>query len=133
LLLAGLGGATAVIAGALGAHVSDPAAAETVATAARYQMWHVLALLAVAWLAATRHARLARVAGMLFVAGIVLFSGSLYIQAVTGWQTVTMVTPVGGAAFILGWLVLALSGYVAVRSAAGDPPTDAVSRPPRRP
>jgi uncharacterized membrane protein YgdD (TMEM256/DUF423 family) len=133
LLLAGLSGAMAVIAGALGAHASDPAADETVAIAARYQMWHALALLAVAWATTTGHARLARIAGALFAAGIVLFCGSLYIEAATGWQAVTAVTPVGGMAFILGWLAFAFSGYVAVRSAGGDPPKDAASRPPRRP
>jgi uncharacterized membrane protein YgdD (TMEM256/DUF423 family) len=119
-----------VVAGALGAHLSDAASAETVQTASRYQMWHALALLAVAWLVNTPCARLARVAGFLFVAGIVLFSGSLYVWAWTGWRDITVVTPIGGVAFILGWLDLAMSGFVAVRSAAGDRPKDAASRPP---
>jgi uncharacterized membrane protein YgdD (TMEM256/DUF423 family) len=121
-----------VIAGALGAHTGDPAVAETVATAERYQMWHALALLAVAWLAATPGARFARVAGCLFAAGIVLFSGSLYVWTATGWQGVTLATPVGGLAFVLGWLDLALAGYRAVRSAGGDRPRGEASPPPPR-
>jgi len=131
--VAGLAGATAVIAGALGAHAGDPAMAETVATAVHYQMWHALALLAVAWLVTTCQVRLARLAGFLFAAGIVLFSGSLYLWAATGWQGVTVVTPVGGVAFVLGWLDLGLSGFVAVRSAGGDRPRDEASPPPPRP
>ena len=131
--LAGLNGAMAVIAGALGAHASDPGTADTIAVAARYQMWHALALPAVAWATTTNCARLARIAGILFTTGIVLFCGSLYVEAATGWQSATIVTPVGGTAFILGWLALAFSGFVAVRSAAGGSPKDAASRPPRRP
>jgi uncharacterized membrane protein YgdD (TMEM256/DUF423 family) len=130
LLVAGILGALAVVAGALGAHVSDPAAEENIATAERYHMWHVLALLAVAWLVATPYARLARVAGILFVTGIVLFSGSLYLSAATGWRGITVVTPVGGVSLILGWLDLALAGFVAVRPAAGGPPRDADAPPP---
>jgi len=121
-----------VVAGALGAHVGDEAAERTVATAVRYQMWHALALLAVAWLVTTPQARFARIAGLLFVAGIVLFSGSLYLWSATGWRQITVVTPIGGVALILGWLDLAFAGYRAVRSAGGDRPRDAASPPPTR-
>ena len=118
-----------MIAGALGTHVGDADSADTVATAVRYQMWHALALLAVAWLVTTPQARFARIAGLLFVAGIVLFSGSLYLWIATGWRQVTVVTPVGGLALILGWLDLALAGYRAIRSAGGDRPRDDAAPP----
>ena len=69
-------------------------------------MYHALALLAVAWQLDRGNAR-ATLAGKLFLAGIVLFSGSLYILTLCGIRWMGAVTPVGGAAFIVGWLVLA--------------------------
>jgi uncharacterized membrane protein YgdD (TMEM256/DUF423 family) len=106
---------TAVAAGAFGAHaLRDRLTAEHLAvfeTAARYQMYHALGLLAVAW-AVTRWPNALPVwAGWLFVAGTVLFSGSLYILALTGIRWWGAVTPLGGAAFLAGWLIL----LVAVR------------------
>src|ERR671923_224847 len=71
----------------------------------RYQMYHALALLAVG-LAVPRWPSLA-LGGWLFVAGTVVFSGSLYALAVTGQRWLGAVTPLGGAAFIAGWLALA--------------------------
>ena len=110
LLLAGVSGASAVIAGALAAHAADQAAADRLATAVRYQMWHALALLAVAWLASSGGGRVAAIAGWAFVAGTVLFCGSLYLSVLTGTDAATSAAPAGGAAFILGWLALALEG-----------------------
>ena len=81
-------------------------------TGARYQMYHSLALLAVAAAAAWRpQAGLIPTAGWLFLAGIVLFSGSLYVLALTGVRRWGAVTPFGGLAFLLGWLLLALSAF----------------------
>ncbi|MGH8617780.1 MAG: DUF423 domain-containing protein [Burkholderiales bacterium] len=77
----------------------------------RYQMYHALALLAVAWACAQRPCRLAVVAGWLFVAGTVLFSGSLYALSLTGVRWLGAVTPVGGAAFLAGWLCLAWAAW----------------------
>lgn len=110
LVLAGLNGAIAVAAGAVAAHVAQDAGGDTVATASRYQMWHALALLAVAWLSTTARYKLANLAGCLYVAGILLFCGSLYLSVGAGWPGVTIAAPFGGVAFILGWLVLIGTG-----------------------
>jgi uncharacterized membrane protein YgdD (TMEM256/DUF423 family) len=78
-------------------------------TGVRYQMYHTLALLVVS--AAIGHlgsARLLAGAGWLFVAGIVLFSGSLYALALSGVTTLGAITPIGGLAFLGGWACLAL-------------------------
>ena len=112
LILAGLNGAIAVAAGAMAAHVAQDAGGETIATASRYQMWHALALLAVAWLSTTARYKLANIAGCLYVAGIVLFCGSLYLSVAAGWPDVTIAAPFGGVAFILGWLVLLGAGAI---------------------
>jgi len=101
----------AVAAGAFGAHaLRDLVSADRLAvweTAARYQMYHALGLLIVAYLAAQKTAGLARFGGWLFVAGTVLFSGSLYALTLTGITILGAITPLGGLAFIAGWLVLA--------------------------
>ncbi|MCK6449589.1 MAG: DUF423 domain-containing protein [Alphaproteobacteria bacterium] len=104
-----------VLAGAMGAHVLagriGAKGLEWLGTAERYQMWHALALLAVAVLARAGEAgtgrRWLRAAAAAFAAGIVLFSGSLYVLAFTGWRPVAMLTPVGGLAFMAGWVALA--------------------------
>ena len=75
----------------------------------RYQMYHVFALLiTAAIIARLRDARLLTIAGWSFVAGIVLFSGSLYALALTGVTGLGAITPIGGVAFLLGWGALAL-------------------------
>lgn len=79
-------------------------------------MYHALALLAVGWLAEREHPR-ASLAGKLFVIGIVLFSGSLYLLTLGGLRWMGAVTPLGGAAFILGWAALALGGASVRRTA----------------
>jgi uncharacterized membrane protein YgdD (TMEM256/DUF423 family) len=101
----------AVAAGAFGAHAlrarvgADLLA--TFETAARYQMYHALALLAVAWLTTRTPAPQAVWAGWLFVAGTLVFSGSLYALVLSGQRWLGAVTPVGGLAFLAGWLCLA--------------------------
>jgi len=106
-VLAGL----AVAAGAFAAHgLKGRLAPEMLAafeTGARYQMYHALALLAVAWAVHHWQHPAAPVAGWLFVAGVVLFSGSLYLMAGTGLRDLGAVTPLGGLAFIAGWALLA--------------------------
>jgi uncharacterized membrane protein YgdD (TMEM256/DUF423 family) len=103
----------AVAAGAFGAHGLrarlTPELLAVFETAARYQMYHALALLAVGWAAARWPGGLVGWAGWLFVAGTVLFSGSLYALALTGVRWLGAVTPLGGAAFLAGWLCLALA------------------------
>lgn len=77
-------------------------------TGADYQMTHSLALLAVGLLVDRRSSRLLAIAGGAFTAGIGLFSGSLYILTLTGVTKWGMVTPLGGVAFLVGWMSLAI-------------------------
>jgi uncharacterized membrane protein YgdD (TMEM256/DUF423 family) len=115
-LFFGVGALSALIsvaAGAFGAHALrarlDPAALAVFETGARYQMYHALALLAVGWAASRWPGPWAGRAGWLFVAGTLLFSGSLYALALTGIRWLGAITPLGGAAFLAGWLCLALA------------------------
>jgi uncharacterized membrane protein YgdD (TMEM256/DUF423 family) len=108
-VLAGLAGAGGVIAGALGAHASDVAARALIETAARYQLVHAAALAVVALLARSRGGRLVDAAGVAFLAGCVLFGAGLYSTA-AGYQSFTILTPFGGAGFIVGWLLIAVIG-----------------------
>ena len=78
-------------------------------TGVRYQMYHALALMALAALSDRLNGRLIEAAGWLFVAGIVLFSGSLYLLAVTGVTVLGAITPIGGVAFLAGWACLVLA------------------------
>ena len=75
---------------------------------ARYQMYHALGLLAVAGAVHRWPNRYTRAAGWLFAVGIVFFSGSLYLLALTGATWLGAVAPIGGAAFLAGWACLAL-------------------------
>ncbi len=101
----------AVAAGAFGAHaLRARLSAELLAafeTGARYQMYHALALLLVAWAVTRWPGAPVRAAGWLFVGGTVLFSGSLYLLALTGARWLGAVTPLGGLLFLAGWLALA--------------------------
>lgn len=107
-VLAGIG----VALGAFGAHALrarlEPRSLEIYETGVRYQMYHAFALLAVAWLL-SRNIPAAANAGWAFMLGTLLFSGSLYLMALTGWRWLGPVTPLGGAAFLVGWLLLALA------------------------
>jgi uncharacterized membrane protein YgdD (TMEM256/DUF423 family) len=101
----------AVVAGAFGAHALRSrlieAFLQAFETGARYQFLHALALFAVAWaLDRTGQPAVAR-AGWLFVAGTILFSGSLYALALSGITRFGMITPLGGLCFLAGWLFLA--------------------------
>lgn len=102
----------AVAAGAFGAHaLADhfadfPDLKSTFETAVRYHMIHGLALFVVAWAAIRWPGGLINAAGYLFVAGIVIFSGSLYILSLTGTRWLGAITPIGGIAFLAGWLVI---------------------------
>lgn len=111
LLLGALSGAISVAMGAFAAHGLKarlaPEMLVVFETGARYQMFHALALLGVAWTAERFPGAAATAAGWLFVAGTVLFSGSLYALALSGVRVLGAVTPFGGVAFIAGWLALA--------------------------
>jgi uncharacterized membrane protein YgdD (TMEM256/DUF423 family) len=113
VMLGALSGALAVAAGAFGAHALrarlEPRMLETFETAARYQMYHALALIAVAWVASRWPGSLVNASGWLFVAGTVLFSGSLYALVFTGVRGLGAITPLGGVCFIAAWICLALA------------------------
>ena len=111
LAIAGLGGVSSVAVGALAAHlVGDAKAAELLRIGALYGMVHSAALIAVIGFAQGREPRrgAAVVAGWSFAGGIVLFSGSLFVLALTGVERFGWATPVGGAALMLGWTALGL-------------------------
>jgi uncharacterized membrane protein YgdD (TMEM256/DUF423 family) len=112
LLIAAINGALAVAAGAFGAHGLqdrlDAHSLQVFETAARYQMYHALAMgLAALAIRIDAASTGAAVAAGFFLAGIVLFSGSLYLLALTGVRTLGLVTPFGGLAFLIGWIALA--------------------------
>jgi uncharacterized membrane protein YgdD (TMEM256/DUF423 family) len=111
--LGALSGAIGVAAGAFGAHALrerlEPRMLEVFETGARYQMYHALGLLAVAWMASQIPGRLPAISGWGFIAGTLLFSGSLYAMALTGVRALGAITPLGGVAFIVGWVALALA------------------------
>jgi uncharacterized membrane protein YgdD (TMEM256/DUF423 family) len=106
-----------VAAGAFGAHGLrarlSPEMLAVFETGARYQMSHALALLAAAWAATRWPGPAAAWAGWLFVAGTLVFSGSLYALALSGQRWLGAVTPIGGLAFLGGWAALA---WAAIRA-----------------
>ena len=110
-VLGTLSAAIAVALGAFGAHVLrgrvTPELANVFETGARYHMYHALGLIGVAWMATRWPGAATNAAGWLFVAGTILFSGSLYVMTLTGQRWLGAITPLGGVAFILGWLALA--------------------------
>lgn len=104
-----------VAAGAFGAHALrtalDPTRLAVYETASKYQMYHALALIVVGWqMHQTPDVRLMR-AGWLFFLGILLFSGSLYVVAMSRLTWAGAITPVGGLAFLGGWAILAWTGW----------------------
>lgn len=102
----------AVAAGAFGAHTLrariTPDLLTVFETAVRYQMYHALALFAVAWALNHWPGSPVRVAGWLFIGGTVLFSGSLYLLSLTGTRWLGVITPFGGLLFLCGWASLAM-------------------------
>ena len=89
----------------------DPQMLATFEVGVRYQMYHALALLGVAWAITKWPGTAALAAGWLFVAGTLIFSGSLYLLALSGLRWLGAITPVGGLAFLAGWLCLAWSAW----------------------
>jgi uncharacterized membrane protein YgdD (TMEM256/DUF423 family) len=111
-----LGAASALVsvgAGAFGAHALrarlSPELLAAFETGARYQMYHALGLLAVGWAVTRWPGPWAVRAGWLFVAGTLLFSGSLYALALSGIRWLGAITPFGGVAFLAGWACLVLA------------------------
>ena len=116
-VLGALSALVAVAAGAFGAHALRnrlvPDMQGVYEIGARYHMYHALALLAAAWAVGRWPGGPAVAAGWLFVAGTLIFSGSLYLLALTGQRWLGAITPLGGLAFIAGWAALA---WAALRS-----------------
>ena len=114
LVIAAINGFVAVAAGAFGAHGLqgrlDAHSLEVFETGARYQMYHALAMGLAALAIRGNAASTAQVAAVFFLIGIALFSGSLYILALTGTRAFGIVTPFGGLAFLVGWATLAWAG-----------------------
>ena len=112
IALGAVNAAISVAAGAFAAHGLrdrlDARSLEVFETASRYHMFHALAMIAAGVLASSA-LRGAHIAAWIFQAGIVLFSGSLYALALTGVKGLGAVTPLGGLAFLAGWLWLAWS------------------------
>jgi uncharacterized membrane protein YgdD (TMEM256/DUF423 family) len=108
-------GALGVALGAFGAHGLKarvgPDLLEIWETAARYHLIHALALIATAWAATRWPGPATSAAGWLFLAGVVLFSGSLYALVLSGVRALGAVTPVGGLCLIAGWLALTLAAW----------------------
>lgn len=135
LFLAGVSGATAVLAAAHGAHAlggmtTFSSSVKIFETGTLYHIVHSLALMLTAILLAATEGRrgafaawLLNIAALAFVLGIVLFSGGVYYQVLRGVQANVPIVPAGGIAFVIGWTALALSafGFRGQRRAAGDP------------
>ncbi|BBP62112.1 DUF423 domain-containing protein [Pseudomonas sp. St316] len=115
LMLAAFFGFTGVALGAFAAHaLKNRLSADYLAifhTGVTYQLVHTLALLGVALLATHIPGRIVTWAGISFVVGILLFSGSLYLLTLTGVSKLGIITPFGGVAFLIGWLCLGLAAW----------------------
>lgn len=119
-LWVGLGALFAAIGvglGAFGAHALklrlSPEDLAIFEVAVRYQMYHALALIGVGAVAMRIDSSLVKAAGWAFVIGILIFSGSLYALLGTGARMLGAVTPIGGVAFIAGWLMLSIAAFKA--------------------
>lgn len=115
VVLGALLSALAVAFGAFGAHalreILEPRALETWTTGTTYLGWHAAAVLLTGILAELVRPGLINTAGLLFLVGIVLFCGSVFVLALGGPRWVGPVTPFGGLAFIAGWIVMAVAGW----------------------
>ncbi|MDO3376532.1 DUF423 domain-containing protein [Geoalkalibacter halelectricus] len=116
LILGSLNAFLGVALGAFGAHgLKSKVAPEMLATwntAVQYHLVHALGLLVIGMLCHLMPgAMLVRIAGWLIFLGVLLFSGSLYVMVLTGIRGLGMITPIGGVAFLIGWLLLALAGF----------------------
>ncbi len=110
IMAAGILGLLGVVAGAMGVHALrdtlDARALSTFETGVRFQMYHALALLAVGSLAGRWKTGFVKLSGVLFTAGVVLFSGSLYILAITGIGVFGAIAPLGGLSLMAAWTSL---------------------------
>jgi len=102
-----------VAAGAFGAHAIrervTPERLDNWKTAADYQLWHALATIAAGVIAARWESGAAAAAGLCFIAGVIVFSGSLYALALTDGRKLGAITPIGGVLFLVGWALLVVA------------------------
>jgi uncharacterized membrane protein YgdD (TMEM256/DUF423 family) len=105
--------ATAVLLGAFGAHalknVLSESSLKSFQTGVQYQMYHAFALLGAGILQQFVDNRALKWSGYFFTAGIICFSGSLYLLTLLGWRWLGPITPIGGIFFVIGWLSLLFS------------------------
>ncbi len=115
LIVGAVNGFVGVSLGAFAAHVLrerlEARSFEIWEVAVRYQMYHALALVAVGLLATRLAGGMVNAAGWCFLAGIVLFSGSLYALVLSGVRVLGAITPLGGVAFLIGWALLGLAAW----------------------
>lgn len=117
MVAAGISGAVGAAMGAVAAHLfaDAPGRALLVSSAQQYQLWHSLALGLVAALGWNGGTRLLQATAWTFLLGTVFFCGALYLGAITG-RSFGPLAPLGGSLLILGWLLLAVHGWVAMRA-----------------
>lgn len=110
LTIAAISGLLAVVLGAFGAHalkkMISPEMLEVYKTGVQYQFYHTFALLAVGVLMHFNTSKALQWSGYLFVVGILLFSGSLYVMTITGIKALGIITPFGGTVWIVAWFLL---------------------------
>jgi len=115
LLIGAITGLLAVIAGTFAAHALDSQlsmkAQQIFETGVRYHMYHALAIAAISSLGGRVSGRWPAIVVGFFLAGVIIFSGSLYLLAVTGAKWLGMITPIGGVAFLVGWLLLCVVAF----------------------
>ena len=116
-VIGALSAGLSVLLGAFGAHALrdrlTPQLLETFETGVRYEIYHAFAILVVAFALTRWSSNLIGYAGWLFIIGTILFSGSLYLLALTGTRWLGAITPLGGVAFIAGWILLAVGVWQA--------------------
>jgi uncharacterized membrane protein YgdD (TMEM256/DUF423 family) len=120
IIFGSIGALMGVALGAFGAHALESRlsteALATFETAVRYQMYHSFALLFTGLVSARISRRSSTIAGYLFLCGIILFSGSLYLYLGSGVKAFAMITPLGGLAFLGAWLSLIIAAVQKTRS-----------------
>ncbi len=114
IFIASLTALIGVILGAFGAHALkgrlEPSMLASYEVGVRYQLYHALGMLAVAWVMSMAPSRLAQAAALCMLVGVLLFSGSIYGLALGGWKWLGPVTPIGGLTLMIGWLLMAIAG-----------------------
>jgi uncharacterized membrane protein YgdD (TMEM256/DUF423 family) len=110
LTVGAISGALAVILGAFGAHLLkqliSPEMLAVYKTGVEYQFYHTFALLTIGLLMHLKPSKILRLSGYFFIAGTLIFSGFLYLLAITGIKVLGAIVPIGGVLFITGWICL---------------------------